>query len=71
MRKEEVMAGTIREFYRSNPGKVPFPGDRWKGFPRVTTPGSGWNHEYKNLSSVPGEKLLVLLVNREVNRGGT
>jgi hypothetical protein len=71
MCKEEVMAGTNREFYRPNLIIVRFPGGGWKYFPHMTIPGSGWNHEYKSLFSVPGENLPVLLVNREVNCGGT
>jgi hypothetical protein len=71
MRKEEVMAGTNSGFYRPNLGIVRFPGGGWKYFPQVTAPGSGWKKEYKNLTSVPGEKLPVVLVIREVNRGGT
>jgi hypothetical protein len=71
MRKEKVMAGKNRVFYRKNSGIVSFPEDGWKYFPQGTIPGGGRKHGCTNLSPVPGEKLLVPRVILEVTFGGT
>jgi hypothetical protein len=71
MRKEEVMAGKNRVFYRKDPGIVRFPEDGWKYFPQATIPRGGGKHECTSLHPVPGVKLPVPRVIREVNVGGT
>jgi hypothetical protein len=69
MRKEEVMAGKNRVFYIKNPGTVRFPEDGWKYFPT----GTGGDREdgCTCLHPVPGVKLPLPRVIREVNFGGT